>query len=282
MNPTEWFQSFLQECGSVSVGSMYQCPAHLDSYPSLSVQEGEGQRVLVFCHAGCEVTEVLESLSLTYRRLFETHFLSPKQFFEALPVKPTFEPFEWKQGAGKRSDPRMRWGGSSVVATEYHQYSQKFRMKRLRHDDGRKQCIWEHRENGRWIQGGVSGHLASLPLYQHLVVKAAIEQNLLVVLCESESSVDALLASNIVATTWAGGSSRPQMERLRSTLAGSRVLYIADNDEPGLRCLVKLESELAAHVGSWEVLVGERGEDARDLLEKGLLEHLKLSALPQL
>jgi len=281
VTPTEWFQSFLEECGSVSVGTMFQCPAHPDSFPSLSVQEGDGFRVLIFCHAGCDVVEILDSLSLTHRRLFETHFLSPRQFFEAIADKPTFEPFEWKQGRGNRSDPRMRWSGSSVVSSEYHQYSQKIRMKRLRHSNGSKQCIWEHRLNGRWVQGGVRGLLPSLPLYKHLTVKAAIELDLLVVLCESESSVDALLEQNIVATTWAGGSSRPQMERLQKTLAGSRVLYIADNDEPGLKCLAKLERELAPHLKSWETLYGEQGEDARDLLERGGLAHLRLPSVPQ-
>lgn len=47
-----------------------QCPAHEDRNPSLSVRQIEGS-VLVHCHAGCEVDQVLDSLGLGRKDLYD-------------------------------------------------------------------------------------------------------------------------------------------------------------------------------------------------------------------
>ncbi len=35
-------------------GWMARCPAHADREPSLSIRDGDGNKVLVRCHAGCD------------------------------------------------------------------------------------------------------------------------------------------------------------------------------------------------------------------------------------
>ncbi len=47
-----------------------QCPAHDDRKPSLSIA-GTESRVLVHCHAGCDITDVLAELGLTLRDLYD-------------------------------------------------------------------------------------------------------------------------------------------------------------------------------------------------------------------
>jgi putative DNA primase/helicase len=47
-----------------------RCPAHADSRNSLSVAEGDDNRVLMFCHAGCSTDDVVQALGLTMRDLF--------------------------------------------------------------------------------------------------------------------------------------------------------------------------------------------------------------------
>lgn len=47
-----------------------QCPAHEDRNPSLSLTQIDGQ-VLVHCHAGCEIEDVLTALDLAQRDLFD-------------------------------------------------------------------------------------------------------------------------------------------------------------------------------------------------------------------
>jgi len=46
----------------LGTSGMARCPAHLDRVPSLSVSYGEGRRVLVHCHAGCEQKAVVSAL----------------------------------------------------------------------------------------------------------------------------------------------------------------------------------------------------------------------------
>lgn len=41
---------------------MTRCPAHEDSSPSLSISAGEGGKVLVRCHAGCDQRDVIAAL----------------------------------------------------------------------------------------------------------------------------------------------------------------------------------------------------------------------------
>jgi hypothetical protein len=48
---------------------MVQCPAHDDRNPSLSVSEREG-KILLYCHAGCLVEAVVNSLRITMADLF--------------------------------------------------------------------------------------------------------------------------------------------------------------------------------------------------------------------
>ena len=47
-----------------SNGWLCCCPAHGDSNPSLSVDEGEDGRILVKCHAGCETSAVVDAMGL--------------------------------------------------------------------------------------------------------------------------------------------------------------------------------------------------------------------------
>ncbi|MGC4114488.1 MAG: toprim domain-containing protein [Myxococcales bacterium] len=49
---------------------MAKCPAHEDGQASLSVCEGEDGRVLIKCHAGCDVRAVCAALGLEMRDLF--------------------------------------------------------------------------------------------------------------------------------------------------------------------------------------------------------------------
>src|SRR5262245_48022794 len=47
-----------------------RCPAHDDQNPSLSIGLGDGGRVLVNCHAGCEFNAIVKATSLEARDFF--------------------------------------------------------------------------------------------------------------------------------------------------------------------------------------------------------------------
>ena len=50
-----------------------RCPAHHDRHPSLSIGVGKEGRVLLKCHAGCQVEAIVEALGLTMADLFPAH-----------------------------------------------------------------------------------------------------------------------------------------------------------------------------------------------------------------
>ena len=58
------FLERLEGVTQISGGWMACCPAHGDSNPSLSVNEGSDGRILVKCHAGCETSAVVDAMGL--------------------------------------------------------------------------------------------------------------------------------------------------------------------------------------------------------------------------
>ena len=80
----------LAGCQPRRVGKGWQalCPAHADSNPSLSIDEGADGRVLIHCHAGCGWQDVLEALGLSPRDLFPQSNPFGDSFITAKRAKP--------------------------------------------------------------------------------------------------------------------------------------------------------------------------------------------------
>jgi len=57
------------DCGPIRNGKA-RCPAHEDRTPSLAVEQGERGAVL-YCHAGCEIENILRALGLDAAELFD-------------------------------------------------------------------------------------------------------------------------------------------------------------------------------------------------------------------
>jgi hypothetical protein len=49
-----------------------RCPAHDDHRNSLSISEGDDQRILLYCHAGCGPEAIVKALGIGMRDLFPT------------------------------------------------------------------------------------------------------------------------------------------------------------------------------------------------------------------
>lgn len=62
------------------------CPAHDDKHPSLTIRETEDGRILVHCHAGCEVEAVLVAIGMNISDLFTPRVVDHR-------VKPERRPF---------------------------------------------------------------------------------------------------------------------------------------------------------------------------------------------
>lgn len=77
------------------------CPAHDDRTPSLSIALGDDERILLTCHAGCDVQSILQALHLELKDLFPKANKTSKKTNEKVPATPpddgffgTFEEFD--------------------------------------------------------------------------------------------------------------------------------------------------------------------------------------------
>ena len=62
--------SRLRKVRRTGAGWTALCAAHDDREPSLSINEGDDGRILLYCHAGCPTESVLTTLDMTFRDLF--------------------------------------------------------------------------------------------------------------------------------------------------------------------------------------------------------------------
>ncbi len=259
-SPTSWLLALLDLLGAEPTGALIrQCPAHRDGTPSLSIKEGEGGRALLHCFAGCRTENVLHALGLTWRHLYDKPWLTPKRHLSVVRPRLTFPPVTMRT-----SSTALR--GFRLVAT--HEYGHRqWLLERYRHPvTGSKELAWFTLRDGVAIPGLLGVPTADLPLYCESEVRVAVAAGDRVVVCESESSVDALVSSGIYATTWAGGASSPNLIRLAAVLRGADIVLVPDHDEPGLICGEQILTALRRVVRQIMTLLSAPGEDARSLL----------------
>lgn len=46
------------------------CPAHADKNPSLSIRECKDGHILLYCHAGCNLDDIVKEMGITTKDLF--------------------------------------------------------------------------------------------------------------------------------------------------------------------------------------------------------------------
>lgn len=71
--------SRLDKVKPASNGKWYaRCPAHDDKSPSLSIKD-TGTRTLIYCHAGCEASDILAAVGLGWRDLYRDEWKAAKE-----------------------------------------------------------------------------------------------------------------------------------------------------------------------------------------------------------
>ena len=174
------------------------CPAHDDKHSSLSIQEGKDGRILVFCHAGCTMEEIVNSLGLTKSDLFPTQATSHA-------IAPT-----------------------PITEVEYFYHSEPpLKKVRRRCADGGKTFSWMHLDsNGQW-QNGRKG--ITPPLY----TGSSPQIPSAVYIVEGEKDVLTLEKHGLPAVSLADGAKSKWYPEYSQMLQGKTVYIIPDNDEPG-------------------------------------------------
>lgn len=112
------FISRLEDVKGSNNQYMARCPAHDDKKASLSISTGEDGRILLNCHAGCTVREIVAAMGLKESDLFP--------------------------------DKRQKAFPKSVAEYDYTDAQGHFLFRKVRYED--KSFLWFHKENGRFIR----------------------------------------------------------------------------------------------------------------------------------
>src|SRR5438876_2829140 len=118
----------------LQTGYSAKCPSHDDRVNSLSVNAGDGGRLLLYCHAGCTLEAILVALRLAGRDLFPAQEKPPR-----------------RRAVRRRVAYEIRAATGALVAVH----------ERLEYDDGTKEFLW--RREGKRGLGGLA--VSELPLY---------------------------------------------------------------------------------------------------------------------
>lgn len=179
----------------INGGWSAHCPAHEDRHSSLSVGLGDDGRILVHCHAGCRVEDVLSKLGLCLADLF----------------------------------PYRRTPDSSIVEA-YDYLDEKGRLLYQVCRTPQK-VFWQRRPDGN---GGWISDLKDTPRvpYRLPQVIEAVSSGRTVIVCEGEKDVHTLEHLGFVATTNSGGAGNWQPD-FAAYLRNAHVVIIPDNDSAG-------------------------------------------------
>ncbi|MEU3436359.1 DUF3987 domain-containing protein [Streptomyces sp. NPDC006863] len=236
MSAYERVMEALQQHGSNGRGTAWQCVAHEDRSPSLSVTKGR-EGVLLNCHAGCATEDIVSALGLTMADLFD-------------------EPLE------KRERPK--------VVAEYPYADEQgevlYVVRRLEPGyDGERKTFRQYRPDGR---PGVKG-VRKVPYRLPQLIETAQAGGTVFVL-EGEKDVDTADRLGIAATCNVGGAGKWSDDYTAYLSGASEVIVIADRDEPGRKHAAAVADSVQRAGIPVRVLEPARGKDMTDHIAAGL------------
>lgn len=185
-----------------------RCPAHDDQRNSLSLKEGDDDRVLTKCHAGCQFTQIAAAIGLSISQFFST------------------QPFHVSKSQKTPPKPKTE----IVTIYDYHDADGKLIYQVCRTPD--KQFPQRRPdEKGGWLWG--MGEVEPV-LYRLPQLLSAIQEGRTIYIVEGEKDVDRLFAIGLVATTNPMGAGKWRDTYTQALQGCKDVIILPDNDPPGL------------------------------------------------
>lgn len=231
-------------CTLSNGGRAATCPAHEDRAPSLSIGTRKDKAgVLLRCHAGCSLEDVLTALKLNAADLFDE------------PGKPSAK-------SRLRSSVVARYAYTDEAGTLLYE---KVRLEpkdfRQRRPDGSGGWSWSLGDTRR-------------VLYRLPAVLAAVAAGETVYVCEGEKDADAVTAAGGCGTTWTEGAWRegttPKWKPVYTqALTGAHVVVVRDRDDTGLHTASSIAVQLEGVATTVVVVEPTEGKDASDHLTAG-------------
>ena len=198
-------------------GWMALCPVHDDTNPSLSIHVDTEGKVLMFCHAClANGTDVENALTRAIASPVETVPREVKPMVQRL--HPETARYCYVDESGQALYDIVRYG------------------------EGQGKTFRMHLPNRH--SGGV-GDVCRV-LYRLQDVIAAVRAERMIYLVEGEKDVDRLVSYGLTATTNPNGAGKWD-DGYSDVLRGARVAILPDNDEPGRRHALQVETSLARH-----------------------------------
>jgi putative DNA primase/helicase len=221
-----------------------RCPAHEDRKPSLSISVGRDDRVLVKCHTGCQLDEILAALGMARRDLFEA---------VERPDRPTIlHAYNYRDKVGQLVYQTVRYEPKD------------FRQRR---PDGQGGWIWDLR--------GVERVPYRLP-----ELLAAVAAGETIFVCEGEKDVEAVRRCGAPATCNVGGAKKWRPE-YNHYFHGADVVIVADRDDAGRAHARQVAGSLRGVAAQVRIVEATQGKDVSDHLAAGrTLEDLVLAEEP--
>jgi 5S rRNA maturation endonuclease (ribonuclease M5) len=197
----------------------FKCPIHGDKKASGTASLGKDGRVLITCHVGCRIEDILEAWGFSMRDLFpEDRQPEPKQKYS--PIVSTY-PYTNKEGI--------------LFYEKVRRADKSFTQRRKD-------------SSGGWIYNrqGIPPVLYNLP---------EVSKSEIVVICEGEKDADALMATGFTATTGENGAGKGKWKpEYTDQLTGKHVLILGDNDTVGRDYQAEIANALHGKAATVKVL----------------------------
>ncbi len=207
-----------------------QCPCHDDKKASLSITN-TNDRVLLYCFAGCNVSDILKATGLTFTDLF---YESPKK---------TVDIYQYRNADGNLSHEKVK----------------------LRKPDGSKEFRQRHiNENGDIVDN--LENVNHIP-YNYPNVLKAIKNGSIILYVEGEKDANTAGILGYIGTTMGGASD--WKDEYKNFFKSANIVVIPDKDDAGLKLTTKIIDSLKTVVNNLRIVILPIGKDLTEWVEAG-------------
>lgn len=236
-NFIDGFLSRLTGVRSSNTGWMAHCPSHNDENPSLAITLGDDGRILLKCMSGCATKDVVASMGLGLKDLFDPHSKARSTRFGHKQATALYETLDQ---AIQATAHQLR----AEVVSKYD-YPDNFSVVRFK-TEPKKTFRPYYRAADGWALGDPKG---KLPLFRRDEIKS--EQTVYV--GEGEKCCLIMTVLGLAATTSAHGASSAGRSDW-TPLSGKDVILVPDNDPAGEKYISDVAEQLSGVSKSIKVI----------------------------
>lgn len=256
------------------------CPAHDDRKPSLSINVGTDGHILLHCHAGCSVEDIVQALGLTMSDLFPdntsyqkggndspqpgtvpTNQATKEEPLPEAEIQKAREWYTYIRDNFDRLTKDLPWTREAVkkAGVGYDPDTGRF-IYVHRDSQGKVLNIKHGKGKGGQDPYSVQGYGQTRLYPAHLIKDYAPD---LAIYCEGEPDVVTLLSHDFQAVTGTNGAESIPPD-LRPPSKFKAVVVIMDNDKAGRDGSVKIADAILAQCPETEVCISYWPEDSSE------------------